>query len=75
MWYQGIKKAPPIVQSCIKSVLINRANHPVYILNKYNLNKYIKLKEKIKNKFNQGYITITLLSDIIRMGILYIPLQ
>ena len=38
MWYQGIRNAPLIVQSCIKSIIINRAKNIVYILNKYNLN-------------------------------------
>ena len=43
MWYQGIKFAPPLVQACVSSIIKNRAKHPVYILDKYNLEKYIKL--------------------------------
>ena len=39
MWYQGIENAPPIVLSCIQSVINNRANHPVIIISKYNLEK------------------------------------
>ena len=30
MWYQGIDQAPPIVLSCIQSIIINRAKHPVH---------------------------------------------
>lgn len=71
LWYQGINHAPPIVKSCINSIINNKANHTIHILTKYNLDKYIKLPSIIENKFNKGYITITHLSDIIRMGILY----
>ena len=71
MWYQGIENAPPIVQSCIKSVILNRAKHPVYIISKYNINKYIKLPKYIIQKLNSGYITITHFSDIVRAALLY----
>ena len=70
MWYQGIENAPPIVKSCIQSVLLNRAEHPVYIIDKYNLEKFIKLPSYIKEKFNNGIISIPHLSDIVRMGLL-----
>ena len=71
MWYQGIENAPLIVQSCIKSVILNRAKHPVYIISKYNLNKYIKLPKYIIQKFHSGYIRIAHFSDIVRLALLY----
>ena len=71
MWYQGIENAPLIVQSCIKSVILNRAKHPVYIISKYNLNKYIKLPKYIIQKFHSGYIHIAHFSDIVRLALLY----
>ena len=71
MWYQGIENAPPIVLSCIQSVINNRANHPVIIISKYNLEKYLKLPSHIIEKFNNNLFTITHLSDIIRLGLLY----
>ena len=70
MWYQGIDRAPPIVQSCIQSVILNRAKHPVYIIDKYNLEKYIKLPSYIKEKFNNRDFSVTHFSDIIIMGLL-----
>ena len=39
MWYQGIENAPPLIKACIQSIIINRAKHPIYIINKNNLNK------------------------------------
>ena len=44
MWYQGIENAPPIVLSCIQSIIRNRAKHKVIIISKYNLENYIKLR-------------------------------
>ena len=70
MWYQGIENAPPIVKSCVQSVILNRAKHPVYIIDKYNLEKYIKLPSYIKEKFNKGAFSIAHFSDIVRMGLL-----
>ena len=71
MWYQGLEEAPPIVLSCFQSVIENRAKHPVYILSKYNLDKYIHLPNYIIKKFNKGIFTITHFSDIVRMALLY----
>ena len=70
MWYQGIEKAPPIVLSCFHSIIKNRANHKVYIISKYNLEKYIQLPSYIMKKFKEGAFSITHFSDIVRMALL-----
>ena len=70
MWYQGIDNAPPIVKSCIQSIIENRAEHTVHIISKYNLNKYIKLPSYLKQKFNKRKFGITHFSDIIRFALL-----
>ena len=70
MWYQGIENAPPIVKACIKSIIINAAKHPVIIINKNNLKKYLELPSYIMKKYNKNLIGIAHLSDIIRMGLL-----
>ena len=67
MWYQGIKSAPPIVLSCINSIIINKGKHHVNIIDKYNLDKYIKLPSYIIDKFKNGTFSITHFSDIVRM--------
>ena len=71
MWYQGIENAPPIVLSCIQSVIRNRAKHKVIIISKYNLENYIKLPPHIIEKFNNNLFSITHFSDIIRMALLF----
>ena len=70
MWYQGIENAPPIVLSCIQSVIDNRGKHPIFLISKYNLKKYIKLPQYIIEKFNNNTFSITHLSDIVRFGLL-----
>ena len=71
MWYQGIENAPPIVKACVKSVIMNRAKHPVHIISKYNLEKFIKVPSYIYDKFNKGIFSITHFSDILRFGLIF----
>ena len=71
MWYQGIQFAPQIVKSCVKSVIINRGKHKVFIINKYNIDNFIKIPSYIYEKLNNGSFTITHFSDIVRSGLLY----
>ena len=71
MWYQGIEAAPPIVRSCIQSIIENRVKHPVIIITKYNIDKYIKLPYYIMEKFNKNIITLTHFSDIVRIALLF----
>jgi hypothetical protein len=70
MWYQGIEKAPPFIKACIHSIIVNKADHPVNLLDKNNLDNYIKLPKFILRKFFKGIISITHFSDIVRMALL-----
>ena len=70
MWYQGINNAPPIVLSCIQSIIENKANHSLILLDKFNLKNYIELPSYITEKFKKKIFSITHYSDIIRMAIL-----
>ena len=70
MWYQGLENAPPIVKICYESIFRNRGKHPVYILNKNNIKKYISLPNYIIEKFKKGIIGMAHFSDIIRVGLL-----
>ena len=72
MWYQGIEKAPPLIKTCIKSIIKNAEKHPVHILDKNNYYKYISLPSYILKKFKKKKFTITHFSDILRTGLLTI---
>ena len=71
MWYQGINFAPQIIKSCIRSIIRNRGKHHVYIIDKYNLEKYIKIPNFITEKLNNRTFSITHFSDIVRLALLW----
>ena len=70
MWYDGIQSAPPIIKSCFQSIIENRVRHPVFLITKFNLEKYIKLPSFINEKFKNGTFSITHFSDIVRFALL-----
>lgn len=71
LWWQGEEKAPDIVKACIQSMRENFPYAKVIVLNKDNIHKYINIPNHIFLKFKRKLITITHLSDIIRMRLLY----
>lgn len=68
LWYQGEKNAPNIVKKCINSV--KKYYNNVIVLDEKNLSNYIKIDDNILKKFNDGSITKTHFSDIVRMKVL-----
>lgn len=70
LWWQWIDKAPDIVKICINSIKAHSYWYEIILLNKYNLKNYIKLPEFIFKKVENWKITLTHLSDIIRMALL-----
>lgn len=71
MWYQGIEEAPDIVKCCIESIKEHCAGHKVIVLSEKNLAEYVELPDYVIEKFEQGYISRTHLSDMIRLNLLY----
>lgn len=70
-WWQGEKAMPPIVKSCYKSVIKNAEAHPVILITKYNVEKYIDICPYIYHKVKNNEITLTHFSDILRENLLY----
>lgn len=69
-WWQGEEDLPDIVKGCINNLLDKRGSHNVVVITKYNYNKYISIPKYILEKVENGVITITHFSDIIRMMLL-----
>lgn len=70
-WMQGMENAPQIVQKCYESVCRNKPNGiEVLLLSEKNLNEYIQLPDFIWQKYREGYISTTHLSDCIRLELL-----
>ena len=72
LWWQGVdENLPDIVKICHASVRKNCVSHPFKVLTQENLSEYVKLPDYIHEKFDSGAITITHLSDIIRMYLIF----
>lgn len=68
MWWQGEEKMPPLVKACFQSVKKHvSGNVEIVLLTERNYMQYVRLSEPILQKFQRGLISLTHLSDIIRM--------
>lgn len=70
LWWQGYDNAPEIVKMCIDSVIRNKGNHEVILLDENNLKEYVQIDEMVYQKKNKGIIGMALFSDIIRLSLL-----
>lgn len=68
-WWQGIENAPDIVKMCVNSVK-NNLGYRVIVLSKDNLREYTNIPEFIYEKLEQGIISKTHFSDIVRFNLL-----
>ena len=72
-WFQGEENMPPLIKACVDSI---KRNLPMDItsfrlITFDNMMEYVTLTEDIINKFNEGIISYTHLSDALRMELLY----
>lgn len=71
-WWQGEDCAPEIVKACWSSQRrYLQEKIPLTIITKDNYKQYIALPDYIFEKVRDGNITLTTLSDIIRVNLLY----
>ena len=73
MWcfgYQGIGCAPDNVKACIGSIKENCKDYDVVILDKDNISNYYIPSLSIQQKLNDGRMSLTHFSDILRMNLL-----
>ena len=68
LWWQGVEQAPEIVKVCLESQQDNMASDGFQytIITKDNWKQYINLPKHITDKVENGQITLTHFSDIIR---------
>lgn len=71
MWWQGEKNAPALVKKCIDSMRENSNGGKVIVITKENYLQYVKFPDYILEKVKKQIITITHLSDLIRMELIY----
>ena len=70
MWWQGETQMPPVIRECYDSIIRNSNGREVILLTKDNLGDYIHLPDFVLRKVDEGKITITHLSDLIRVTLL-----
>ena len=68
-WWQGEKQMPPIVKVCYESIKRN-TSHPVVLIDKDNFGDYVEVPDYILQKVENGQITLTHFSDILRACLL-----
>jgi len=71
LWWQGIDYMPPIVHICYQTLLKFSNGHSVNLITKDNYMNYTEIPEFIIRKVNKNQISITHLSDIMRLCLLY----
>lgn len=69
-WWQGVDKMPPLSQKCYRSLSKNKGKRKIIFISKYNVKKYAKLPDYIYSKVNDGRISLTHFSDILRFNLL-----
>ena len=72
MWWQGFEKMPRLISKCITNIRKLNYNHKVIVITKDNYKKFVKINPIILQKLQRGEISVTHLSDIIRVNLLYI---
>lgn len=69
-WWQGYEAMPESIQLCIQNMKRFSNGHPVIVVTRDNWEKYVKLPGHVMKKFQEGTISITHFSDILRMNLL-----
>lgn len=70
-WWQGVENMPELVRMCndrLRHVLPSKAK--LYMITEENYQEYVKLPEHVLKKFEEGKMSITALSDILRVALL-----
>ena len=70
MWWQGEDNLPEVVNLCFEKIRKHCGSHKFIIITKDNYRDYIDLPEYIFRKIDDGKITLTHFSDIVRMYLL-----
>ena len=69
-WFQGLENAPELVKRCYDSIVDNLINHEVILITSENMNNYVQFPDYIVTKWNEGKITHTHMTDLLRLELL-----
>ena len=71
IWWQGQENAPEIVKMCFAAMDRYRDGRTLNIITRHNYKEYIDLPGHIIRKVQEGTISLTHFSDILRLYLLY----
>lgn len=69
-WMQGMENAPELVQRCYQSLKDNLKDREIVLITSSNLKDYTDFPQYILEKYEQGLITHTHFSDLLRVELL-----
>jgi len=69
-WFQGIENAPDLVKVCYNSIVTNLINHEVILITRDNIYEYVEFPDYIIEKWQEGKITDTHMTDLLRLELL-----
>lgn len=70
LWLQGLDAAPPVVKKCHKALVDKLHDYEIILLTADNIDDYVSLPNFIFEKWQNGRITNTHFSDILRLELL-----
>ena len=69
-WFQGMEKAPALVQKCYQSLQDNLTDREIILLTLDNYKDYVNLPDHIQKKADAGIIPPAQFSDLLRLELL-----
>ncbi|MCU7207420.1 capsular polysaccharide synthesis protein [Turicibacter sp. GALT-G1] len=69
-WLQGEDQAPELCQACLDSLRYHLKDKEIIVITEINMWDYIEFPDYVIKKYNQGIITRTHLSDLLRLELL-----
>lgn len=70
MWWEGEEALPEVVSLCFRNIRRNCGEHPFRVITHSNFEEYVSLPGYVMDKFRDGRISVTHLSDIVRAYLL-----
>ncbi len=71
-WFQGMQNAPELVRQCYENLKKNANGHKITLLTNENVFEIVKLPDHVLKKYQEGKITKTHITNLIRTSLLYL---
>ena len=69
-WWTGESAAPRLVQKCIESIRFNANHHPVILIDKDNINKYLDVPLHLYQKIESNQLCLANFTDYLRVALI-----